>query len=869
MAVFTYRSTQHPQRTPRWQRRLTRRASQFLPAAILCAVFFFPITSLQSRSSSPATLTVGSVVESAAPAPPPIIDGPYLFLDKALIDEALSSDLDLMVHPPEIRQRVIIPDKPWEAMGYHYWSQILEMEDGYRLYYRRLPVDDTDTSGVYCFAHSSDGVNWTKPLYPASKFHGLNTNCTENGFQYVFFDPNSRSARPFKKLGHLDDDSFGISGSSTDGIDFVRKQVLLLPFFVDSQNVAIWDDSLEKYVFYLRGRIDDARTVVRGETADLDGMLDYLPDPDNLAEPGRNYPPINTELPVVFAPDSTDWQSWQDPRPGMVDIYHNAAFKYPWARNVYLAFPDIYYHYSSQTTPPGFGTNDGEFDVQLGASRDGASWTRYRSAYIARGILDGTQMVMMSMGQGMIRRGNELYQYFIALPRSHGFGADFDGKWRSIFQDENTRAQWMSGERGGVYLAVSQLHRFVSLRADDSESVVTTKPFVYQGNRLTLNFQTDADGVVCVALLDKAGKEIPGRRIEECDWLQGDSFDQVVSWQGQSDLSAYSGETVRLRFRFHSADVFAFEFDGDPYGKAPLEEQWREDFEQGYGQLTEVTGRNLWSVVAGRLVGAFDRDGVLKERARLLEQPVTERDAFAFQFDFHLLAGQRVPDASALVGLMGDGRAGRNPLFVLWLDNGGRRWGISAGADASEQRLGKESRISPDLGLWPNEGDWIRARLVWNPETQTATVTLSNLTEGWRIGSTSAVLDGIHFTLDRAGVRMDMAAHDPDLVLEMDNMVFERAHEDNPATATPTLTSTPTPSPSPTSSPTATATETATATPSPTATRTATPTASATATPTPTATATASSTATATPTPIYLPMMLRPVLHSTSTTSLP
>ncbi|MCS7040538.1 MAG: hypothetical protein NZP34_13100, partial [Caldilineales bacterium] len=252
----------------------------------------------------------------------------------------------------------------------------------------------------------------------------------------------------------------------------------------------------------------------------------------------------------------------------------------------------------------------------------------------------------------------------------------------------------------------------------------------------------------------------------------------------------------------------------------PLVEQWREDFEQGYGRLTEVRGQNLWQVRRGRLIGAFDRNGLVNERARRLDRAVTERDAFALQFDFHLEDGLRATDAAALIGLMGDGGVARNPLLAFWIDNGGRQWGILAGGHGATTRVGKESRTAPDLALWPHRGDWLRARLLWDPGKRTATVTLWNLSKGWRIGSAVAVLGDIRFTLDRAGVRMDMSAHDPDLVLALDNLVFALGMEITPTpTVTPTPTATATATPTPSATATATPTLTPTVTPSPSPTR--------------------------------------------------
>jgi hypothetical protein len=745
----------------------------------------------------------------------PLLSGPFLWLDTALIDATRSRNLRWVAHAPEVVERVLTPDRPWEAMGYHYWSQVLETEEGYRLYYRRLPVDETDTAGQYCLAVSTDGIHWEKPSLGLSFYQGLDTNCTEHGFQFVFVDPNAVPAQRYKKFGFLEDESFGLVSVSPDGLRFYPQPRRLLPFFADSQNVVLWDDERERYRFYLRGRDDYGRTVVYAETTTLEQPLPYTPAVDQPYTGPRNYPHIRQELPVILAADEADWAGWQDPRPGMVDIYHSAAFKYPWARGVYLAFPNVYYHYSARTTPQALNTNDGEFEVQLAVSRDGQAWTRYRTPYVARGILDGTRMYMMSMGQGLIRRGNRLYQYVIALPRTHGFGAAFDGEWRWIFQDEETRMRWMSGERGGIYRTEIGLHRFVSLQAGTAESTITTLPFRYLGNRLLLNLRTTGAGFVCVGLLDERGRSLPGRSLADCDPLRGDGYELTATWGGQADVGAWSGMPVRLQFRLREADLFAFEFDGNAYSTRPLIEQWREEFTQGYGRLTEVRGRDAWQVQNGHLLGPFDRNGMVNERARRLDRSVTERDAFALQFDFRLEAGQREPDAAALIGLMGDGALARNPLLAFWLDNGGRQWGILAGGDATPLRVGKESRTTPDLGLWPHAGDWLRARLVWDPDKRMAAATLWNVSKGWHIGSTAAVLETIRFTLDRAGVRMDMSAHDPDLVLAVDNLVFALGMD---VTPTPTVTATPTATAaaSPTATPTRRATPTATPTPSPT-----------------------------------------------------
>ena len=54
-----------------------------------------------------------------------------------------------------------------------------------------------------------------------------------------------------------------------------------------------------------------------------------------------------------------------------------------------------------------------------------------------------------------------------------------------------------------------------------------------------------------------------GRTLDESQPLTGDVTDAEVSWVSGSDLSAYQGEAVRLRFTLEDAKLYAFGFDGE------------------------------------------------------------------------------------------------------------------------------------------------------------------------------------------------------------------------------------------------------------------------------------------------------------------
>lgn len=206
----------------------------------------------------------------------------HLFLDTSLVDENKSNNYAIRVHSPENFRLVITTDKPWEANGYHYFSQVMDYNlpfnnKNYRyiLYYGRWNLAGipgiNDEGGYYCSALSNDGINWIKPIFSGStKFNGQNTNCLKypTATNFVLSDPNAPADKRFKVFGKLDSlgEAWGIAGYSADGLHFTDVDHRLGPinrdgtaYVLDSQNVVLWDDQQNKYHFYLRGRSGDLK----------------------------------------------------------------------------------------------------------------------------------------------------------------------------------------------------------------------------------------------------------------------------------------------------------------------------------------------------------------------------------------------------------------------------------------------------------------------------------------------------------------------------------------------------------------------------------------------------------------------------------
>jgi hypothetical protein len=105
-----------------------------------------------------------------------------------------------------------------------------------------------------------------------------------------------------------------------------------------------------------------------------------------------------------------------------------------------------------------------------------------------------------------------------------------------------------------------RLDGFASVNAPFSGGTLLTKPMVFSGGRLVLNYSTSSVGHLRVEILDEAGKPLPGFSMNECDEIVGDEISRTVAWKTQSDLSAFAGRPIRMRFEMKDADLYSLRF---------------------------------------------------------------------------------------------------------------------------------------------------------------------------------------------------------------------------------------------------------------------------------------------------------------------
>lgn len=372
-----------------------------------------------------------------------------LFVDYRFIQN--KSNVDLRVHKPRKTGDVCIAsDSAWELGGY---GCVLEKDGMYHMWY--------SVSSALGYARSTDGIHWKRPRFnltsgdavpqPNNIVLGHGAGGRKGGGGMVFLDPNAPEDQRFRLVTGSKSRFIHIF-SSPDGIHWSHTHSDLVTFdnspgkfhHLDSQNVIFWDTRLKKYVTFIRNNTlsnepgnKQVRNVSRGESSRL----------EHFGDAG--------ELLIVMHGSARE------------DIYTNGVIQYPWADEVYFAFPTLYYHYGewhkefSKEAP----FNAGIIDTRIAVSRDGLHWNNFnRHTFIPLGM-DGafdSKMVFALYGIVPSLDGREMYMYYTGYNWPHGWD---DGDRNNVILTE-AGLDPNPGEQEIISRVVLRRDGFVSIHAD-------------------------------------------------------------------------------------------------------------------------------------------------------------------------------------------------------------------------------------------------------------------------------------------------------------------------------------------------------------------------------------------------------------------
>ena len=79
--------------------------------------------------------------------------------------------------------------------------------------------------------------------------------------------------------------------------------------------------------------------------------------------------------------------------------------------------------------------------------------------------------------------------------------------------------------------------------------------------KVHLNYQTKATGFIKVEVVGEDGNTVPKRSFADCDPINGNDLNRVVTWKGDSDIKIPENAPVKLRFQLTRTDLFSVSFN--------------------------------------------------------------------------------------------------------------------------------------------------------------------------------------------------------------------------------------------------------------------------------------------------------------------
>jgi hypothetical protein len=461
-----------------------------------------------------------------------------LFVDDYLLAE-MNGAARLRLHHPVRRELAIVHDAPWEgsACGYH----VVLKDDKYRMYYHAWNIPPDGAQGHPCtiaYAESDDGIHWVKPNlglceHQASKENNILLS-TINGKHCHDFSP-FRDANPdavpgeeYKAVGYGRDPAGLYAFRSADAIHWTayndsRPVMTGHPF--DTQNIAFWDPTINKYRAYIRDFDDGCRGIM---TATSDDFIHW-----------------------------TERQWLQYPGAPQEQLYTNQVRPYYRAEHILIGFPSRYvdrgWVHATRALP----------SLELRESR-AKTQSRYGSA-----VTDG--LIMTSRDGLTFHRWDEAFiRPGLRTQHNWAYGDNYTA-WGIVetepTEDDAPRELSLYATESYFTGTSSRLRRY-TLRIDGFASIFAplgggeaiTRPLTFDGDRLTLNCSTSAGGSIYVEIQDAEGQPIQGYALADCSEVFGDAIEYTVRWSGGTDVGPLAGKPVRLRFVLKDADVFAMRF---------------------------------------------------------------------------------------------------------------------------------------------------------------------------------------------------------------------------------------------------------------------------------------------------------------------
>ncbi len=468
-----------------------------------------------------------------------------LFVDAHLIGQLRNARL--VLHHPVPQEVVLEHTEPWEGTGSGYHSVFFDGQK-YRMYYKAWHLDPrpgklhVPRSPVCCYAESRDGIHWIKPRLNLHRFQGSTNNnivLVPGKLEGVYIDPGHIAVFLDTRPGVPPEERFkavvltqrprGLAVlKSADGIHWrllTPEPVLVGQGAFDSQNLAFWDPVAGKYRAYWR-IFSQGRRAIR--TAVSEDLIHW--------EQIRNLQYHNSPREHLYTNQVQPYYR----APHLLIGFPTRYVERPWSAAM-EALPEPEKRRVRASSVQRYGTALTE--ALLMVSRDGVHFYRWNEAFLRPG----------PERPGTWHYGHQYIAWGMLETPSRLPGAP---KEISLFSTE----RYWHGPGTALRRYTIRVDGFVSVQAPLAGGELITKPLIFQGDELHLNFSTSAAGSIRVEIQDLQGHPLPGFKLHECYELFGDTLDRVVRWRGGSSVALLADKPVRLRFVLKDADLFSFRF---------------------------------------------------------------------------------------------------------------------------------------------------------------------------------------------------------------------------------------------------------------------------------------------------------------------
>jgi len=452
-----------------------------------------------------------------------------LFIDKHMIEKMHNTKI--LFHTP-IKQP--LSKSPLKKTAY---ATVIKTKKHYIAYYR---ANDPTYTGIKKtgypnkltkYALSKDGINWA---YPKNNIILKEPPFTHNFSPFLDSNPKVKKNERFKALAGVDDtllkrlqslpsaksnnktlqETLAFLGYpenyksglysfvSSDGIHWKRKSkkpVITVPKSMkafDSQNVSFWSEEEKCYVCFYRSW--------------------------EMKRNKKNKKPYRVR--TISKTTSKDFIHWTkaikiEANLHGEQLYTTQAHPYFRSPHIYIALPTRFMSHRKGST-----------DIMLMSMRPGNSYfdRELKEAYIKPGLdkrrwKNRANYVALNV---VPTRKNEI----------------------SIYHSKSQ------------YRYTLRTDGFASIHAGYQKGYVLTKPFVFKGNDLIVNYSTSAAGSLKVEIINSQGKPIEGFTVNDCEIMIGDKINQAIVWKGEKDLTLLRGKVVQLKFYMKECDLYSYKF---------------------------------------------------------------------------------------------------------------------------------------------------------------------------------------------------------------------------------------------------------------------------------------------------------------------